>query len=570
MISFLHIAGSLALLIYGVRLLRKGLDRLFGSQLAPWLSRISHNRWRGAAFGALISAATPSSTSIALIGVQMVKSGTIGFQNLWSVMLGATVGLTIMIQLIAFQVHEHATILILAGVILFQFGRSDKPRGLGQGLLGLGLILIGIWRIQESAAAVQGNEDLKQLIGLLKNYPWGLAALAAVLSVSLQSSTAALGLILGLTQGNLLTTREALPCVVGVNVGVGITMFLLGYSNSDSRRLGLSMLISKATIAMLLIVLMTRINPMLAWLSDDLGRQIANAHTGFAVLLVIIWLPFIPVVAPIIEWLVPDRPAAADPTKPVFLRDAYLDSPALAFGQSLQEISRMAGIVQSMFDDFWKALSNKDLSICDEIEARDDVVDGLNQAIKTYLTRLGGEDFGKDEATTQVAHLSYADRLENIGDIIDKNLIELVRKRVRTGGYFSDEGYADVRRAVGMTSENFVIATTAFATQDADLAEQLLKRKHDFKALDEELRSRHFSRLRRGMTESLETSAIHLDLLTYLKSINSHLSATAYPILDRAGRPHPRRPMQEPKHAPIPQTPLATDGTDDESEHQAQ
>lgn len=566
MISFLHIAGSLALLIYGVRLLRKGLDRLFGSRLAPWLSRISDNRWRGAALGALISAATPSSTSIALIGVQMVRSGTIGFENLWSIMLGATVGLTIMVQLIAFQIHEHATILILAGVILFQFGRSDKPRGLGQGLLGLGLILITVWQIQESATAVEGNEDLRQLIGLLRNYPWGLAGLAAVLSVSLQSSTAALGLILGLTQGSLLTTREALPCVVGVNVGVGITMFLLGYSHSDSRRLGLAMLISKASVAMLLIILMARINPLLEWITDDLGRQIANAHTGFAVLLVIVWLPLVPLVAPLIERLVPDRPGAADPAKPVFLRDAYLDSPALAFGQSLQEISRMAGIVQAMYEDFWKALSTRDLSICDAIEKRDDVVDSLNQAIKAYLTRLGGEDFGTAEATTQVSHLSFADHLENIGDIIDKNLIELVRKRVRTGGYFSDEGFADLRRAVHMTSENFVIAMTAFTTQDADLAEQLLQRKHDFKSLDGDLRSRHFSRLRRGMAESLETSAIHLDLLTYLKTINSHLAATAYPILDRAGRPHPKRATGE-LDVPVRQTRSRT-APDQESERQ--
>lgn len=540
MLEFLHIAGAVALVVYGVSQLRKGLDRLFGARLAVWLQRVSENRIQGAGLGALMAVVAPSSTTMALLGVQMVRTGSIRFDSLWSIFLGATVGLTIMVQLIAFNVHEHAAILVLVGVILYQGFRGNVTRGIGQSILALGLILIAIWQIREGAAAVKGNEDLGKLIDILRNYPWGLAALAAILSIALQSSTASLGLLLGLAAGNLLTMQEALPCVVGVNVGVGITMFMFGYSHPDSRRLGLAILISKLSVAILIILLMPWLNPILDWLTPSLGRQIANAHTGFAVIMALIWIPIVPYVAPIIEKLIKDENNNNDPSKPLYLRDDYVNSPAVAFGQSLREITRMAEIVRTMFEDVWKSLSTNNLDLCDEIEKRDDIVDALNQEIKNYLTRLGGEDYGPKEAATQVAHLRYAGELETIGDIIDKNLVELVRKRIRTGAHFSTEGYADLTRAYKLVMENFIIADTAFTTQNADLAETLIRHKRHLANLDSELRQRHFMRLQKGLTQSVETSAIHLDILTYLKSINSHLTAVVYPILDQTGRPHPK------------------------------
>jgi len=541
MLVLLHIAGAVALIVYGVRQLRKGLDRLFGARLATWLARVSVNRFRGAGVGALVSVATPSSTTMALLGVQMVKAGSIRFENLWSIMLGATIGLTIMIQLIALNVQEEATLFILVGVVLYLRTRRNITRGIGQVLLALGLIFLAIWQIRLVTSGFDGdNQDFVQLVELLHKYPWGLAILAAILSVALQSSTAALGLLLGLTSGSLLSIDEALPCVVGVNVGVGITIFMFGYNHPDSRRLGLAMLVSKVSVAILLILFMDWLNPLLAWVSPDgIGRQIANAHTGFAVIMALLWLPLVPLIAPLIERVVPDKADEIDLASPIYLRDDYVLSPTMAFGQSMREITRMAELVRCMFEDFWKALSGRNLPLCRSISERDDVVDSLNQHIKDYLIQLGGEDYGRKEAATQVAHLRYAGELENIGDIIDKNLVELVRKRIRTRGVFSDEGFADLKQAYTMVMENYVIADTAFTTQNAELASTLIRHKHNVDRLDAKLRRRHFDRLQKGLAQSVETSAIHLDLLTYLKSINSHLTAVAYPILDQAELPHP-------------------------------
>ncbi len=541
MVTFLQIAGGVALLVYGVRLLRKGLDRLFGSRLAAWLQRVSRNRLRGAAIGMGVAAVAPSSTTIALLGTQMVRAGTIGFGNLWSIMLGAMVGLTVMIQLVAFNILDYASIIILLGVVLFQGSRRSILRGTGQSLLAVGLIFLGIGIIQSSTGDIGQNEDLVVILGILSRYPWGLAALAMVICVMLQSSTATLGLLLGLTGGGLIGLEEALPCVVGANVGVGVTFFIFGRHHPESRRLGIAMLLSKISTAVLIMFLRGYLDPVLEWFSPDgLGRQIANAHTGFSILMTVIWLPLLPVASSMIERIIPDAINGDNgPGKAKYLREDYVNTPALAFGQSTRELIRMAHLVRNMLGDFWVALEQRNMDLCNLISKADDDVDQLNHEIKTYLTRLAGEGYGSEESATVVAHLRYSGELETIGDIIDKNLSELVRKLIRTGGYFTDEGYADLKQAYAMVRENFEIADTAFSTRDSVLAEKLVRHKRRLGRLDTKLREQHFDRLRQGLSEAVETSSIHLDILTYLKSINSHITAVAYPMLDQAGKPHP-------------------------------
>ena len=121
--------------------------------------------------------------------------------------------------------------------------------------------------------------------------------------------------------------------------------------------------------------------------------------------------------------------------------------------------------------------------------------------------------------------------LETIGDIIDKNITELVLKKIRLGIEFSNEGAEELQDFYEKISENVMIAETAFPTRDQTLAQQLLRHKQQIDQYERELRDRHFARLNTGLVESHETSAIHLDLLTHLKRVNSCVSHVAYAIL---------------------------------------
>jgi len=283
--------------------------------------------------------------------------------------------------------------------------------------------------------------------------------------------------------------------------------------------------------------------PLLPWLVQLLrplspsgdAQLVANTHTLFNVALAIVFLPLVPLVARLVERAVPARTEATEQFGPRYLDRSSLESPALALGQTTREILHMADIVREMLRNAYRCFKEGNETLCDEVQKEDDKVDLLNNEIKAYITRLSEQALNREESRREIALLSFANELESAGDIIDKNLIELAKKKIALKVDFSKEGWVELEGYFQKVLENFEIAISAFASQDRILALQLLRHKHHINETERELRNRHFRRLHAGLTESFETSAVHLDVLTNLKRINSHLTAVAYPIVE-AGR----------------------------------
>jgi phosphate:Na+ symporter len=233
-----------------------------------------------------------------------------------------------------------------------------------------------------------------------------------------------------------------------------------------------------------------------------------------------------------LEKLVPARAETTGEFGPRYLDESSLESPALALGQATREILHMADIVRRMLRNAHRCFQTGDERLCEEVRKEDDKVDLLNNAIKAYISRLSEQALNTEESKREIALLTFATDLENIGDIIDKNLVELAEKKITLHVEFSKGGWEELEGYFQKVLENFEIAISAFASQDTTLAAQLLRHKHHINELERDLRNRHFHRLHEGLAESFETSAIHLDVLTNLKAINSHLTAAAYPIIE--------------------------------------
>ena len=172
------------------------------------------------------------------------------------------------------------------------------------------------------------------------------------------------------------------------------------------------------------------------------------------------------------------------------------------------------------------------LFMASEVERRDDQLDYLEREIKLFLTRFGHETMGPDLSRKEIALISFIGNLENIGDIVDKNLMELARKKLYQGRKFSEPGEAELVEFHAMVSKNLERAIAAFAAGDQSLAQEVLDQRPLVRQRERELRESHLDRLRRGLAESLETSEIHLDVLTNLKRISSHITALVFPILE--------------------------------------
>ena len=536
MLNYFNFLAGIALMLLGIRNLRGGSERLFGARLRRMLQHATKGSVRSMLAGFVISILTPSSTAVALLSVEAINAGYIAFPQVLALMLGANIGFTITVQLLAFKFYAYNAIFIALGTPLYVFSRRQGVRGAGQMLLGIGFLLLSIQILSAAVAPLKDSNEVREVLRVLENHPVWLICFAVLLKLALQSSTATIGIAIALCAHQILSLSAAIAVVIGTNIGIGVTALIAGFGRVETRRMAIGNLFFKLVGAVICV-------PLIPWLIRALDplslpgethdtQLIANAHTLFNLALAVVFLPLVPRVAQLVQRLVPARAEPEEGTGARYLDPTALDSPALALGQATREILHMADHVRTMLRDAHRAFSEGDEALCAAVQQHDDIVDALNNEIKSYITKLSEHALNRDESRREVALLAFANELESIGDIIDKNLIELAKKKIALHVEFSKGGWVELDEFFQKVRENFEIAVSAFASQDRALAEKLLRHKHYINEKERELRNRHFHRLHEGLVESIETSAIHLDVLTNLKHINSHLTAVAYPILE--------------------------------------
>src|SRR5229473_13718 len=371
--TLLALFGGLALLLYGMQLIGEGLQRAAGGHLRHLLTRMTRTRLAGVASGALVTAIIQSSSATTLMLIGFVSAGLLTFPQSLGMILGADIGTTVTVQLLAFRVQE------------------------------LSLLLVG-----------------------------------AVLSASMASSAATIGLTLSLGQQGLLPLEAAIPVVLGANIGTCATALAASMrSSSDARRVAVAHIAFKVLGVALVFPIVAPLTVLVAQTAGDVARQIANAHTFFNVAISALFLPFAPWAARVIIAMVPEEERGDNPYRTRYLDDRYLDQPALAIGQATREALRMGDVAQNMLRDAMLVLRTDNQELLEDVERRDDQLDYLDREIKIFISRLGRETMSAGMAQKEIALISFIGNLENIGDIIDKNLMELARKKLYQGRRFS-------------------------------------------------------------------------------------------------------------------------------------
>jgi phosphate:Na+ symporter len=525
--------GGIALMLYGIRLAGEALQRAAGARLRTLLTELTRNRLVAVAAGAAVTAIIQSSSATTLMLIGFVAAGLMTFPQTLGIILGADIGTTLTVQLIAFRLTDYSPLFIGVGFAVVFFSRRRVLKDVGQALLGFGLLFLGLKLILDGVAPIRTNALALNLVTALAENPLAGVLLGATLTAAVASSAATIGVAIGLATQGLLPLAAAVAIVFGANVGTCATALAASIgANADAKRVALAHIAFK-TLGVALIF--PAIGPFAAWVATtaaDPGRQIANAHTFFNVGISLVFLPFMPWAARTIQALVPDSEPTDRPLRTRYLDERYLEQPALGLGQATREALRMADVVQGMLRDAIVVFRDDDPELAENVERRDDQVDFLDREIKLFLARLHRETMAPDLARKEIALISLIGNLENIGDIIDKNLIELARKKLERRRRFSDEGWAEIVDFHGLVSKNLEAAIAAFAASDHHLAQEVLDRRPLIRRRERELRESHLERLRAGRVDSLETSDVHLDVLTNLKRISSHLTAVAVSILE--------------------------------------
>ncbi|HEX6211425.1 MAG TPA: Na/Pi cotransporter family protein [Methylomirabilota bacterium] len=533
MIVLLALFGGTALLLYGIRLSGDSMQRAIGGRLRQLLTVMSRTRLNAVFSGALVTAILQSSAATTLMLIGFVSAGLMSFRQTLGVILGADIGTTLTVQLIAFRITDYALLLVGAGFVITFVARRTTPRDVGQAVLGLGLVFLGLKLILDGVAPLKSNPLALELLQVATDTPIVAVLVAAAFSALVTSSAATIGLALALVTQDLISLTGAVAIVLGANVGTCATALAASVgATAEAKRVAIAHIAFKVLGAALVFPFIGPFTAAVAATTADPAREVANAHTFFNLGISLVFLPFTPVAARIIETLVPDNQREDTPFRARYLDERAVDQPSLALGQAHREALRMADVTQGMLRDALSAFRSDNLGMIENIEKRDDQLDFLEREIKLFLARLGREAMGPDLSRKEIGMISFIGNLENIGDIIDKNLMELARKKYYQGRRFSDAGWAEIQEFHGLVSKNLERAIAAFAANDQALAQEVLDQRPLMRSRERELRESHLGRLRAGLAESLETSEIHLDILTNLKRISSHVSALMFPILD--------------------------------------
>ena len=531
--SLLSLLGGLAILLYGMQLSGEGFQRAAGGHLRHLLTSMTRSRLSAVAAGALVTALIQSSSATTLMLIGFVSAGLMTFRQSLGVILGADIGTTFTVQLLAFNLRDLAFALLAVGFALAFFGRRGLVKSLGQAVLGFGLLFLGMRLMTDGLAPVTDHPLARQVLVAFGSNPAMGVLTGAALSAGMASSAATIGVLLSLAHQGLLPLEGALPVVLGANIGTCAAALAASMrSTSDARRVAVAHIAFKVLGVALVFPFIHPLTGFVAATAGETARQIANAHTLFNVAISALFLPFAPYAARAIAALVPEEERGDNPFKTRYLDDRYLDQPSLALGQATREALRMGDVAQSMLRDALEVLRRDDRELLEEVERRDDQLDYLEREIKIFLARLGRETMSPDMAAREIGLISFIGNLENIGDIVDKNLMELARKKLYQGRRFSEEGETELVEFHGMVSKNLERAIAAVAAADRGLAQEVLDQRPFIRQRERELRESHLARLRRGLAESLETSEIHLDVLTNLKRISSHVTALVFPILE--------------------------------------
>lgn len=534
--TLVNIIGGVALLLWGIRMVRTGITRAFGAGLRRALSMSSRNRVTAAGAGIGVTALLQSSTATALIITSFAGQGLIGGVAALAIVLGADVGSTMVVQALSMDLDILSPILIAIGVFLFLSSDNSKRRAIARAFTGLGLMLLSLKLIGLASVSLRESELISVMVAPMTSEPILAIVVAALITWASHSSVAVVLLIMSLASLQVISTQLAFAMVLGANIGGGfIAMGLTAKASSVMRRIPLGNLIMRASGVALALPFLPYVQPYLATLGDSPERMIANFHTGFNLALLCLFLPLLAVVHALCCKLLPESQSLEDAGTPKYLDANALDTPSVALTAATRETLRMGDAVKTMLEGSRQVLETNDASLRKTIETSDDVVDQLNEAIKLYLTELTREELDKSESQRSVEILSFTTNLEHVGDIIDKNLMELAGKKIKGHVNFSAEGQQELNDFHDQILQTLDLAMHVFVSSDRDAARQLLDKKTDIRNLEHKYTETHFRRMGERQPDTLDSSALHLDVLRDLKRINSHLTSAAYPLLERDG-----------------------------------
>lgn len=527
--------GGITFFFFGLAGARKELQYVAGDRLRAILGHVSGNRFKAYGFGAFITILLQSSGATSVMLISLADTHLVTLSQAVAILLGADFGTTFVVVLLSIKKIADIALSIVAIGFFIQFiSKQKRIKSIGAILLSFGLIFYGMHLMVSSATPLKESQVAMQIFAYLSTNPFASFVMATIIAAAIHSA-GMIGIAIALAFAGAISFEASIPLVLGANVGTCVTALLASVNAGfEGKRVAAAHTIAKVLgaaiafpfigqIAKLIDTLCGPFSQIISTLDTSVPGKIALTHILFNVALAVVFLPLIGLLARLVKFTFPEPPGKKEEFKPLYLDKAALETPALAFAQAKREILRIASIANSMLNDCLKMYS-RGTDVDDEIEqiqSEDDKIDLLEKAVRFYLSELGSEKLSPEQGQTHLALLFISSDLEEIGDIVSREMVMLAKKKARWRRIFSDDGWRDLRSFQQLVGENFDLTISILTQPSEELASKVYRHEEHIEEVEQQLRQAHFNRLHKGLKESFDTSSLHLDILGNLRRINA-------------------------------------------------
>lgn len=522
--------GGLGLFLFGMRIMSAGIQKLAAQGTRAMISRLTDNRLLGVLVGIGLTLLMQSSGAVSVLLVGLVNASLVNLDQALGIMLGAGVGSTLTVQLFAFDFAEFAWWMIAAGAA-FSFSQQPRHRQIAQVSLGFGLIFLSLGKMSSIAAPLKDCPGFVEFLVRLTENPMLTVLISTVLASAIHSA-ATIAIAMSLVESGMLPISAAFYVIYGANIGTTLTAVVSSFgSRQEAKQVALANLLFKI-LGVLMVSPFTR--PFISCMNKitvDPSRLLANAHTAFSMIVLLVFIPFTGQFAKLIRRLIPgDEETELDP-KPKFLHEHLLDAPELALYQAKKEIQRMAEIIgEGMFPHVMMVLRYGTPKVIASLQHKENIIDDLYRAVVRYLAGLSEHTLTSEQSEKQVSLLYVCNDLEHIGDVIS-SLIDISGKIQEQNLEMSQAGWDEIERMLGRVEKRFQQAVEAFKNDDNEQAISVITHHPDILRAEKDLRYSHFLRVVDENIQSLKTSAVHLDITDNILRIDTYIVSIAQSII---------------------------------------
>ena len=545
--ALIELLGDVALLLWGVHMVRTGILRAFGGDLRQLLGRALRNRLAACLAGLGVTVALQSSTATGMMATSFLADGVIGLVPALAVMLGANAGTALVVWALSFDITVVFPALIFIGLVIFRTGARTRSRNLGRATIGLGLVLLSLHLLVETIVPDTVAPEARELIAAITREPLPVLVMAALITWAMHSSIAAVLVIVSLADSGLVTPLAALAMVLGANLGSAFNPLLAATSGDrNALRLPVGNLINRLVGCVALLPFLPEAAAYLVLMEPDPGRMVAGFHLLLNVVLAVLFILPLASQAKLLEKLIPDRPRPDDQATPRYLDAGSLDTPGVALANASREALRMADVVEEMLKGSRELLRRDDNRLVGDMRRMDDVLDRLHGSLKRFLGELSQRELSEDESARLTHVQTVALNLEHAGDIIDKGVLNLAAKRIRRRLRLTGRQVAEADAMHEHLLAQLRLAAAVFMGEDLRSALRLVEEKERFREFERAAAESQFAEITDGPDQA-ETSSLHLDVVRDLKRVDAHLAAIAHPLLERSNLLRPSRLIRLPR-----------------------